>query len=443
MTQPRDFDSKARAWLDLMPDEVPDRVIAAVLQAVDVTPQRRRPFDSAVRRFFPMNRISYAAIAAAIVVLGGGALLLSQPKQANVGPSQGPTVSPAISVTPAPSPTFDVGTLLPTALQARWFGGPRTLAGLGEGAGTTLLLRQAVVQPGVLSVTQSNQQADALLGGTVSLVNGRIQVTKGNGPAPCADTDVGSYAYSLSLSGETLTISDPQDPCAIRQAAIAGTWWRSDCKLAQTTCLGQLDAGTYGSQYIRPLLGGAAWTPLFGGLTFTVPDGWANDADWPSSFSLSRSSDFAQAPTGEGSPQVVVLSQVQAAGQGAARCTSTAASGVAVNAAAVIANLRTVPGLIVSKTQQLTIDGHPAVMVDVSVDAATVVGCADSGEKIVEFLLFGGEGYAIGGTAVYRQIFIDLGPGDLVAISIEADDAVALGSFYPEISPIIDTFRFK
>ena len=43
MTDERDFDRLARAWLELGPDEAPDRVIAAVLQAVEATPQVRRP----------------------------------------------------------------------------------------------------------------------------------------------------------------------------------------------------------------------------------------------------------------------------------------------------------------------------------------------------------------------------------------------------------------
>ena len=42
MTTERDFDRLARAWLELAPDEAPDRVIAAVLQAAETTPQMRR-----------------------------------------------------------------------------------------------------------------------------------------------------------------------------------------------------------------------------------------------------------------------------------------------------------------------------------------------------------------------------------------------------------------
>jgi len=432
MTETRDFDRLARAWLDLMPDEAPDRVIDAVLQAVDVTPQRRTPFDPAIRRFFPMNRLTYAAVALAIVVLGGGALLLTQFHLTNVGPSQGPTA------TPAPSPTLAAGAPLPQALQARWFGGGRALSGLQAGVGTVLRL-----DPLTFKVAQANQQDTTLFGGAAASVNGRIKVERGSGPALACGTDIGSYAYDVSASGQTLTISDPLDSCAIRQSTLDGTWWRIDCKVGQTTCLGAMDAGTYGSQYIRPLLGGEVWTPKYGGLTFTVPDGWANDADWPTSFSLSRLADFQRSPTGEGSPRLEVLTQVRAEAQGADRCGNAAAPGVATTASAVISYARGIPGLVVSKSHQLTIDGHLATWVDLSVDAGTVKACAGSGDKIVGFMVTGGEGFAIGIPSVYRMIFVDLGGSDLLAIAVEAPDQTTVASFFQEVLPIIESFHFE
>jgi len=42
MNTERDFDRMTAAWLDLMPDEAPDRVIAAVLPAVAIEPEVRR-----------------------------------------------------------------------------------------------------------------------------------------------------------------------------------------------------------------------------------------------------------------------------------------------------------------------------------------------------------------------------------------------------------------
>ena len=44
MSTERDFDRIARAWLDVGPNEAPDRAIATILDAVGTTAQNRRPW---------------------------------------------------------------------------------------------------------------------------------------------------------------------------------------------------------------------------------------------------------------------------------------------------------------------------------------------------------------------------------------------------------------
>ena len=80
MTTDHDFDRLARAWLDLGPDEAPDRVIATVLQAAETMPQVRRPIRWPVWRDFDMTRLPIFAVTAAavLVVLVGGALILNR-----------------------------------------------------------------------------------------------------------------------------------------------------------------------------------------------------------------------------------------------------------------------------------------------------------------------------------------------------------------------------
>jgi hypothetical protein len=203
-----------------------------------------------------------------------------------------------------------------------------------------------------------------------------------------------------------------------------------------------MDAGTYGSQYIRPRLGGLGWAPKYGGLTFTVPAGYANDADWPSSFSISRAADFTASPTGEGSPRLMVLTQVTAAAQGPDRCGSKPAPGVAPSPDAVIANLRTIPGLVVSQPTDITVGEVSGTWVDVSADKATLVKCP-SGDELVEVMTYAGEGYAVGTTGVDRIIFLSLGGLDLVAISLEAPDQATLDAFWTEMLPVLESFHFE
>ena len=134
MTHERDFDRLARAWLELAPDEAPNRVVAAVLQAAEATPQVRRRVAWPTWRPFSMNRLSLAAGAVAItVIFVGGAFLLSrQPEATGVGVSATPSptavpsassVSPNPAVPPGPahfiSPLYHYGVDLPAGWLAR------------------------------------------------------------------------------------------------------------------------------------------------------------------------------------------------------------------------------------------------------------------------------------------------------------------------------------
>lgn len=116
MTANRDADRIVRAWLDLMPDEAPDRVIADVLLAVEATPQVRWWPARGLRRLTPMTR--FAAIAA-VVVLGAalfGAALLTGGGGRNSGPAlvpAAPSPTPAPSPSPSPRPVPSDGDLSP------------------------------------------------------------------------------------------------------------------------------------------------------------------------------------------------------------------------------------------------------------------------------------------------------------------------------------------
>jgi hypothetical protein len=110
MTDERDFDRLARAWLELGPDEAPDRVIAAVHHAVEATPQVRRPLRWPSWRFSQVTRLPLAAGAAAVLVVAiGGGYLLNQRNQPVIGgPGPSPTAAPSPSPSSAPSPSVVV-----------------------------------------------------------------------------------------------------------------------------------------------------------------------------------------------------------------------------------------------------------------------------------------------------------------------------------------------
>ena len=109
MTTDRDFDRLARAWLELGPDEAPDRVVAAVLQAADTMPQVRRRVAWPTWRPLQMNRLLLLAGTAVLLValIGGGAFIVGSRAPSVALPSQdaGASTAPAASTTPVPSAT--------------------------------------------------------------------------------------------------------------------------------------------------------------------------------------------------------------------------------------------------------------------------------------------------------------------------------------------------
>jgi len=126
MTTDRDFDRIARAWLDLMPNEAPDRAVEAVLRAVETTSQQRSVRLVGQWRS-PMHRLILVAAAAMLgATLVGGALFLAGSRQPD---STAPTPSALESPPAAESgPAED-------ALRADWLATSSGHPMLGNGSG--------------------------------------------------------------------------------------------------------------------------------------------------------------------------------------------------------------------------------------------------------------------------------------------------------------------
>jgi hypothetical protein len=431
MTDERNFDRITRAWLDLMPDEAPDRTIAAVLQAVETAPQVRRPWRWLTRRFPNMNRLSMAAaLAAAAVLAVGGGLWLTRFN----GPSIGqPSPSPAASASPSGSaPT--AGGLLPVELRSRWFGGHRDLVELDKGS--TLLFAANSFE---LSASNQWDSVHLLRSSASAVGDGQLSLettTDGNG---CQIGDVGLYSWSLSPSGWTLTITADSDDCTARSAAVPGDWWLAGC--SNQLCLGKLDAGTYGSQYFAPLLDpGAAWEPAFGGLTYTVPEGWANSADGPDNFELVPASEMPPVAETDRRRNIGIFRQPTAMTQDKP-CSDTVLPGVGRTVDDLATWLGTVEGLIATAPTPITIDGHQGKWLDLRRNPTWTKTCAGSGaDSLVTFL---NPGIAVGEDQRVRLILLDLGGGDVVATGIWTRDQATLDAFIPEAMPVIESFTFK
>jgi len=456
MSMTRDPDRQIRAWLDLMPDEAPDRAIAAVLQATEAAPQLRRPFGRGRWRFFPMNRTSLAALGVAIiVVLAGGAFVLTRSSAPVIG---GPSALPTAGV-PTSVPSIAAGKALPSSIIGNWFGPHHDVAGLGTGVGTMLQ-----VHAGAVAIVQSNAVQRALLSAAASIVGGRLQVSGSN----CTGEDAGSYAFAVSNSRQTLTISDGQDSCATRLAALPGTWSLVDCTAGPDAsptdlpeCLGVMDAGTYGSQYFVPTLapGTTDWEPRYGGVTFTVPDGWANWADWPQTFGLTTNSEYGgYAGTDDPPARIRVFSNAMFESQ-ASPCSNQPAAGVATTPRAIAEGIRGIADLHVTQPTPISIDGHAGLTMDITVATAPAAKCGGT-DPVVEFLIaqpwnrspsitdVDTDGMVVG--EKQRLILLDNGAGGVTAIYVHARTGPVGGgiddsfdTFQAAAMPIVESFHFN
>jgi hypothetical protein len=444
MTATRDSDRILRAWLDLMPDEAPDRSLHAVLDQIDHTPQVRRPLVVGGWRFSVMPRVLLASALAALAVVVGAIALMPRlapgvggsPTPGN--PSEAPTGSgPERPSASAPSSGVAGSATVPESLRHTWISGHRDIAGLEPDAGTVLL-----VDGDGISFAQSNVSTRRYLVSTpTDLGAGRLRLVAGDS-GPCANGAVGTYSWALDSTGRILTIMSEEDACAQREAAFPGTWNLVGCHDTGTNCLGLLGAGTYRSQYVRPILGPTErWAPKAGAVTYTVPDGWANYTDYPNALGLTTADEFGATTAADWSPRdsVEIRTQVVATDP-SVPCSDQPASGVEATPEAFVRHLRTVPGLTVGPSTATSVGDLPAIRVDLQVDDGKVRPC--DGERIVGYMV-SGEGQAIGESMGQRLIVTSPAPGSLVVIRIEVQDLSGLDAFAAAAEPIVRSIRFK
>jgi hypothetical protein len=323
-------------------------------------------------------------------------------------------------------------------------GGPRPVPGNDVDAGVTLEIQNN----GFLGM-KSNTTGTTHFRAVIETIAPRtIRLVTSTDLTDCSAGEAGSYTWSLSLSGEMLELTaSGADACATRGAAVTGTYWRADCRTPDNDCLGALDSGTYASQLFDPFAGSSAdWMARYGALTYTVPDGWANAEDLPSTFGLlpRREYDtYDRSTCGEVCPDgITLLARVSAAEQGDA-CESRAEPGVGRTATELVDWLTSLPGLVTS-TEPVTVDGSAAVAIDVAVAESWTGTCAAE-PPLVGLPLFtevGGWHWAIFSGDRYRVIPVDLGDGATVVIVVDTRDASTFDAFVAEAMPLIESFDF-
>jgi hypothetical protein len=474
MTRDRDIERVLETWLRDGSTEMPDRVFDTVLDRVGRQPQRPLArIQLRVRDMTPFLRV--AAIAAVLIVaLGAGYALLLRPTTPRVGsvtpaPITAPSVAPRDpSAAPSTSSSSvpSSGTVaLPAELVGGWIAPERAIPALGgSGSGFLVLAIDAegfttarinlTGNPLYVGRTSSLQQ-DSTVAGRLT-IHSNDRTTVGSQAVLCRSADVGEYTWAVDGDGRTLRLEAVRDDCAARLQAFSGAWTRADCRDAYlSACLGDVPAGIYSSHVFDPRARSASaawWTGVDGALRYTVPAGWANSQDWADSFDLVTADAYATADVyGElATSHGIYLRAGPIAAVQNDGCTYVAALFPRSSMSDLSAWLLEHPGLDVSSPTSMTIDGHPATMLDIAVDQTWTKTCPDvqSGGPMVELFTGGAPDawtWGIGGDLPEHQriILVDLGSDSVVLIAI--DDTSAPSRFDELVTgamPIVESLQF-
>ena len=378
------------------------------------------------------------AIAAVLVaVIGGGIMLTRSSDQGVVG---------APSASPSSSPSAAAPTTVPTTLLGRWMGGSRSVPSLQPGVGTSINFTEKT-----FGLSQANLVDNPLMVASASATtDGGLRLSN---TAGCVGSDAGDYAWTLSDDGRHLTITAVSDPCAARLATVPGDWVKMGCKNPLDGCLGDLAPGTYASQYIDPRLEpGASWKPVYGAVTYSVPDGWANSADWPDTFTVTPSDAYAtetkDGPAGGHWHAIGVWAQPAAVTQDGP-CSEIVDTKVPRTVDGLMGYITSLPSLDTTPSQPITIDGHQGRWTDVRLRSDWTGRCPDTAQPSTAFLKKAGgdaaNGWSFGllGPERSRLVLLDLGGGDIVLVFVDDGGGDRFDQLATDAMPIIESMTFK
>jgi hypothetical protein len=342
MTAHRDPDRTIRAWLDLMPDEAPYRTVAAVLQAVETTPQARRPRLAGRVRYPTMSRFAILASAAAVVVAIGGVALAGWRPSADApigapsaSPAPSPSPTPATVATPTAAPIAAVAPL-DASFRSHWLADVTTIDGVAE---HDPRVRLVVGSGGRDLALQTNKLGNTTLSSIpVEVTPTELRLVIDEKAAGCEVGDEGTYRWTISGDGTLLDLEPIADACTARASAFGRTWTRS------------LDAHSSGGRGVVSAFDPAALV--------TLPE---------QPFSGDLTADSAAIESIVARATFYAVKNPWGLAQPCGPDTATAPLDNGIEP--FVAYLRTLPGATVT-TEGLEINGHPASHVTLAIDPA-------------------------------------------------------------------------
>jgi hypothetical protein len=441
MNRNDDIERVLEHWLADGPVHMSDRLFNGTFERIDALPKRRLP--SLGLRLPTMNlNLRVAAATAAVVVGLAGVALVGWSHFPNVGAA--PTRSPAPSATMLPSAVMQ-------SLNARWDSvGTRPAPGAQYGAPTEFEMTPGLaIVNGFKGSVASTVKAQS--DGTLLFVVTEPQASLTNKHWTCATGDQGRYGVHLSDDRSTLTLTARDDACASRAAILPGDWTRSTCDLTAQGCITQLSPGRHDAIGFRPF-GGS------GSASYAVPAGWAVTYLPPTWQNDTASSIFDLRRQSDGSSPISIWSNVvptawrPIANSSPPSC-EDAAVGVAKTPQAVATWLATVPGVVASAPEPITIGGLAGVMVDLSLSPGWTMHCGSystegdppssplyDSEPVVIFSLAAGSTVTLDPGAQTRAIMLDAN-GQILLVVI-SDQSSAWDATLAETMPIASGLEF-
>jgi hypothetical protein len=432
MTHERDFDRIARAWLAAGPDVAPDRAVAAVLEAIETTPQVRRPWRWPVWRQIHMSPRTFALIGAlALALLVGSGLVLRSPHEV-ARPTSPPSTVPQVLVGP---------------LVGFWDGTPRQVPGFDRSPQAYSRFRE----DGHWDASGVNIPSGILFSDVALTGPDTVTLTTTTSKRQCETGDVGTYRFTLSPGNNRLTLTALAETCSDRALAAQGEWVRNQCTTGggiaggDYDCYGNLEPGTYRSRAVNlrfDISHGEVAPLTYGAITFTVPDGWAHVADNATRFWMMPSDQYPRVHDGVALDGLYVFGDPRAASR-VDGCPFEPQPGVGQTPDELMAYLTSVPSLDLSAPRPITINGRSGLVTDIKLDAGWKKSCDWHDGTPIAPILYANTGLSSVAVGAHeRLILLDIGHGDTVAIEIFGAKDAGWTDYVAGTMPIVESFVF-
>lgn len=311
---------------------------------------RQRPAWASIGRWLPMGsstvrapggtsarRLTLIAIVAALAIIAAAALVMSGGRPApQPAVAPGPSAAAVSAAAPSGAAPYPSPRPLPGALEGGWVRPAGVDSSLVSSQVATIAFGELDGNPSASDYRVDRPNQPPVQGANVhEIAPGVIEINANEPTGSCVNGEAGRYAWSVTDDGQWMTLTpDGTDKCATRARLLPGTWQRS---LAHDSIGGAGIAVNF-QPYVQYALPRQSWT------------GWGGSGR-----------DAVAVDSADGTRSLRIWKDVD--GFADACDISKGRANLAPGMDAFVRYLSTDPRFKVTHTEDLTVDGHPAVAV--------------------------------------------------------------------------------